>query len=159
MLNVVCCRIDVKEFGAHLGEDFGDFVRCPYGRSGLENDDVPFAHIRSDGSGRGDDVIDVGRRAGAGDIGMVKRRRYSEDEDIGFGGDGVGFELAGVHSRTDKGIELGLDDMDLSAVDRIYSMLIDIDTVDVVAAVCQQRCGGQTDISQTDDTDFFICMH
>ena len=87
---------------------------------------------------------------------VLERGGYGKYEDICLAWLKAGGQVACLHRRFDQDIEIGFDYVDLALVDGVDDMLSRINSVHPITLCAQQGCRGQSNISQTDNTDDFV---
>jgi len=86
-------------------------------------------------------------------LALQKRGGHGQDEDVGLGWDGAGFEPSGPHCGLHQHVQGGFVDEDLSSVERFHHLLVNVHAVDAEALGGQQAGRGQSDVAQADHAD------
>ncbi|MNI27597.1 hypothetical protein D3C73_813410 [compost metagenome] len=132
-------------FGEPGGHLFGSADRG--GR--FKNDKVAFLQHRSDVFTGRFDVAQVGLMV------ALERRGHRYQKSIGGFRTGGGAQVAFSHGRMHNHVQVGLNDMNLSTVDDIDCILINVDANHLFFSRSEDSRSGQADIPETNDGDGF----
>ncbi|MNF67638.1 hypothetical protein D3C84_494580 [compost metagenome] len=85
----------------------------------------------------------------------LERRGHGNQKSIGGFRPGGGAQVAFRHRRMHNHVQVWLNDMNLSTVDDINRVLINVDTDHLFFARSEDSRSGQADIPETNDGDGF----
>ncbi len=137
-----------------LGKAFDrlpDQGRRAHRHGALRHDDLLLVHALADRSGDVEHVLEVGRAV------LVRRRAHRDEDDLRLLCDpwhiGREAQAAGGDVPLHQGLESGFIDGDMSPVQRLHLLIIDVAADDRVAGLRQAGAGNEADVSSPYDSN------